>query len=224
MSKGPLVLRDVTLARRDGRGVQRLVLQRLEATFEPGQVAVVTGPNGSGKTTLAHLLACILRPTSGTVLAGDEAVSRYTAAHRDVFRRSVGLVMQPPRLIHGFSLRQNMAAPLVPRISHLSDAMDRVDRMIRKLSLSHVDSSPAQELSAGECQRVSLGRALVGRPSYVIADEPTSSQDHSGVQMVRDLLDRCARDDAVVVVTTHDPRLDGWGDVTMKLEDGRLER
>jgi ABC-type lipoprotein export system ATPase subunit len=219
-----LACKSIVVMRRDSRGEEHPVLDGLDATFGPGMVTVVEGPTGAGKSTLLHVLGGLLRPDQGEVLADGQAVSRFTAAHRDRWRRQVGLVFQTPYLLSGLTVLENVMLPLVPRGLAVGRLRAQALATLEQTAVAHLAGRDPSELSGGERQRVSLARALVGEPRFLLADEPAAHQDPAGLANVSDRLAAAARTGAVVVVASHDPRLasghPGWR--RLRLEAGRL--
>ncbi|MBW1878997.1 MAG: ATP-binding cassette domain-containing protein [Deltaproteobacteria bacterium] len=216
---GPLRCEGVSLLRG-----QRAVLSGIDATFPTGAVSLITGPTGVGKSTLLHLLGGLMRPTEGTVFAGDAPISRWTAGHRDEWRRRVGMALQAPHLLPGLTALENTLLPLVPRATSLADLRERAREVLGWLGAGHLADEPAGELSGGERQRVSLARSLVGAPDFLLWDEPTAHQDADGVALIADALRRERDRGAVVVAAAHDPRLSEGPlpDLLFPLEDGSL--
>jgi ABC-type lipoprotein export system ATPase subunit len=215
----------VCVTRLDSEGDARQLLDDASATFAGGGVTLVRGPVGAGKSTLIHVLGGLLRPTAGTVSADGEPVSRWVAAHRDRWRRRVGIALQAPHLIADRSALENVTLPLVPR-GESRAAIERAGRArLAALGLEAAADRPVRELSGGERQRVALARALVSEPDFVLADEPTAHQDDQGAEIALDALARAAERGAVVVIASHDRRL-ADADLTTaihRLEGGRLE-
>jgi len=206
------------------RGLKRSVLKRIDATFHPGRIALITGATGAGKSTLLHLLGGMMRPTVGDVRVGQEAVSRWVTAHRDMWRRNVGIVFQQPHLFDDMTVLENVAVPMIPRGVRLAELRMRALDIISRLGLSHLTCDRAGALSLGECQRVSIARALVCEPSVLLCDEPTAYQDPESIALVLKALADARDRQAVVVVTGHDPRLTQtrFGDDHYMLKRGRL--
>ena len=222
---GGLSCRAVDFVRCDGEGREHVVLRGATASFPASVCTLVSGPNGSGKTTLLHLLGAILRPTAGEVLAGGVAVSRFTANHRDRFRRDAGICFQRSELWTDLSALENVMVPAVPRGWALSELRRRAGAALERVGAARLAGRPAGALSIGERQRVALARALVASPTYLLADEPTAHQDDRAVSLVAAALAEEARRGAAVVVTSHDPRLVGqdWIERRYVLGEARLE-
>ncbi len=184
-----------------------LVLASVEAVFSPGTVSLVTGDTGSGKSTLLHLLAGLLRPTAGEVWAGGQPVSRWPSRHRDLWRQQVGIVFQHLALIPDLTVAENLLLPLIPRQIAWSRMQADVHRQLADADLSDLAKAPANTLSGGQRQRVAVARALVAHPRFLLADEPTAFQDDGHAVRIGAKLGMAAREGAVVVICSHDPRL-----------------
>lgn len=219
----------MTLARPLLGGGERVVLDGVTASMDAGSATVVSGSTGAGKSSLLGLLGGLVRPTSGVVRAGGEPISRWTAPHRDRYRRGVGMLFQEPRLFADMTALENVLVPLLPRAAELSGlaAMRRrAGEALERAGALHLGPRVVSTLSGGERQRVSLARALAGRPEVLLLDEPTAHQDDSGARVVLDAAAAALGWGATVVVATHDPRVsEGWAaaSVVLALVEGRLE-
>ena len=183
------------------------LLKSVHASFPAGTVNLVTGPTGAGKSTLLHLLAGLLRPTAGEVRADGRPVSRWTARHRDLWRQNTGIVFQHLGLIPDLSVAENLLLPLIPRNVAWSRMQADVGRQLADADLVELAEIPVGNLSGGQRQRLAIARALVGRPRFILADEPTAYQDDTHTQQIRGQLSAAARHGAAVVICSHDPRL-----------------
>lgn len=201
-----------------------LVLASVDATFYPGMVSLVTGDTGTGKSTLLHLLAGLLRPTAGQVEADGQPVSRWTAHHRDVWRRQTGIVFQHLALVPDLTAAENLLVPLLPRKMAWACMQDLIDRQLSDADLADQSDTPATAMSGGQRQRLAIARALVGLPRFLLADEPTAFQDDRHCARIGQQLKTAARGGAVVVVCSHDPRLQKpeWVDRRFHLAGGKL--
>jgi ABC-type lipoprotein export system ATPase subunit len=217
--------RRLTVARRASDGREKLVIDVLSAQFETGQMAVISGATGAGKSTLLHVLAGLLRPIQGEIVADGEAVSRWVSSHRDRWRRRVGIVFQHDRLLGDLSAVENVLLPLIPRGCGLKESRRSALAALSRLNVDPLADRIVRNLSGGERQRVAIARALVTQPSFLFADEPTAHQDHECAEEILKTLSTAATAGAVVVVTAHDPRILEAGATggRVRLVHGRLK-
>jgi ABC-type lipoprotein export system ATPase subunit len=202
------------------------ILDGIEAEFECGRIALVTGETGTGKSTLVHVLAGLLRPTGGEVVTGEGAVSRFTAPHRDRWRRRVGIVFQDLRLLDDLTVLENLMVSAVPWVVSWPEMMRVAQTMLDRTDLAAFGHRPVNRLSGGQRQRVAVARALMGDPRYLFLDEPTAFQDDGHARDLLALWDCCASQGTCVVVCSHDVRLRQAPDFHRRwvLDGGRLER
>jgi putative ABC transport system ATP-binding protein len=195
------------------------------ATLEiaSGTWTAISGPSGSGKTTLLHLLAGLDRPDEGRVWILGRELSGYSeAALSDLRREHLGFVHQGFHFIEHLRVWQNVAARLVPAGLPGAARRARAVAALGELGLESIADRLPRELSGGERQRVALARALCGRPSVLIADEPTSSVDARTGTAIVEHLGRLRVRGTTIVTATHDPALLAAADVRHVLEGGRI--
>lgn len=193
--------------------------------FKASESTVVAGPTGSGKSTLLYLLAGLIRPTQGQILADGHPISRWIGRHLDLWRRKVGLVFQEPHLLPNLNVMANVAAPLIPLKLKRLEIERRISALLEQLDLSNSATRPAGRLSGGERQRVTLARALIVRPRFLLADEPTAFQDDNHTLDILNLFQKARHQGSCVVICSHDGRLKTANqiDVILRLNKGRLE-
>jgi putative ABC transport system ATP-binding protein len=199
------------------RAILPPVLQSVNVLFPPGSVSLVTGETGAGKSTLLHLLAGLLGPTAGEVWADGHPVSRWPSGHRTRWRQQVGIVFQHLALMPDLSVAENLLLPLIPRKLAWRRMQNAIHHQLLSTELSDLATAPAKTLSGGQRQRLALARAMVGRPRFILADEPTAFQDDRQAIRVTDQLTSAARQGAVVVVCSHDPRLRSAAGIDQRL-------
>jgi putative ABC transport system ATP-binding protein len=187
-----------------------------------GAFTLVAGPSGSGKSTLLALLGALDRPTRGCVVFGDRDLTTYSDIGLARVRRQIGFVAQGFALIPRLSASENVAYALIPRGIRRSERRRQAADLLARLGLGTRVAARSQNLSGGEQQRVAIARALVGRPSVVLADEPTSQLDDLTAAPVIELLTEAHRSGATVVVASHDSRLAGLATAALTLAAGRL--
>ena len=182
----------------------------------------VTGPSGCGKSTLLGILAGLERPTTGRVVLGGDEMSALDEDGRARLRRAtLGLVFQADNLLPFLTVVENVALRLA--LGGCRDGYGRCVELLEELGLADQLHKLPDQLSGGQRQRVAVARALIHRPSLILADEPTGSLDSETAAAVIDLLIAAQRDlHVTLLVVTHDSRLaDRMGD-RITLRDGRL--
>jgi len=218
-----LELKSVSKTR--GRGAQRVrALDSVSVAVEPGEFVMLEGPSGSGKTTLLAIAAGLLSLDAGDVaLAGLSLRSLKAAEQRRCRARHVGFVFQRPNLLGRLSARRNVVLAALLAGANESTAQERAAELFEALGIAALADRRPGEISAGQEQRVAVARALVHRPSIVLADEPTANLDWAAGRMVAERLKTLAREQrSAVLLATHDTRLEMFADRKIRLEDGRL--
>ncbi len=177
--------------------------------FDQGQTYAVTGISGTGKSTLLNIIAGIEKPTSGTVLYDGQDSHRFPPeALRMHLQRHVGIVFQYPYLLNELTVLENIE--IKGRIAGLPAEAARLLglELLEKVGLLHKEQALPAALSGGEQQRVAVARALMMRPPFIIADEPTAHLDEENKKMVCDLLLSCAQSyNCAVIISSHDPEI-----------------
>jgi putative ABC transport system ATP-binding protein len=197
------------------------VLEGVSVAVDRDDSLLIRGPSGSGKSTLFGVLGLLATPDEGVVrVNGTDASSLPERGRARVRRETVGFVFQTFQLIDDLTARENAALPG----EHAgSPDEDWLDELFDRLDITDVAGQYPPTLSGGERQRVAVARALVNRPSVVLADEPTGQLDPDTADRVLDLLfDLRTETNVALVATSHDPRLVERFDRTAKLVDGRL--
>ena len=171
---------------------------------QAGEMAFVTGHSGAGKSTLLKLLAGVERASSGTVLVGGQNVSAMRRAAKPFLRRNLGLVFQDHKLLYDRSVFDNVALPLQVSGHSAKDAARRVRAALDKVGLLDREKANPISLSGGEQQRLCIARAVVNRPSIILADEPTASLDPETGRNVMEIFRSFNQVGVTVIVATHD--------------------
>ena len=197
-------------------------LKGVDAVFPAGRVTAVVGPSGSGKSSLLRILACVDRPTAGSVRVGDLDVAALGArGRRRVRRRQVGYVFQRPsdNLLPYLTAREQL--DLAARLRGGRSAGE-ADRLLAALGLEHRAGHRPEQLSGGEQQRVALAAAVIGGPALVVADEPTAELDsEAGERLMRAVLG-LREQGTSLVLSSHDPVVTGAVDGILRLHDGEV--
>ena len=206
-------------------GAARLhVLRDLGLDVEAGEMVAVVGASGVGKSTLLHVLGGLDRADGGTVEVGGRALSEMSDAALVAFRnRSVGFVFQFHHLLPEFTALENVEMPM--RIGGLpaGEARGRATELLARVGLGERLEHRPSMLSGGEQQRVAVARALVMRPSLLLADEPTGDLDEPTAESLHGLLRQMHAEHGLTsVIATHNPKLAAACDRVLRLEGGQL--
>ena len=206
-------------------GSQRIhVLRDLELEVAGGEMIAIVGASGVGKSTLLHLLGGLDRATSGEICIGDADISAMSGAALVDFRnRNVGFIFQFHHLLPEFDAVENVEMPM--RIARVTphEARRRATELLGRVGLGERLAHRPGMLSGGEQQRVAVARALVMKPSLLLADEPTGDLDEDTAEALHDLLrEMHAEHGLTSIIATHNPRLAGACDRVLRLEQGKL--
>ncbi len=189
-----------------------------------GEFLSISGPSGCGKSTLLAILGLLDTPTDGSYLLGGENVTSLTPAARAKVRNErIGFIFQAFNLIGDLTVLQNVELPLTYRQNMAADERRKAAlHALERVGMSHrVNHHPAQ-LSGGQQQRVAVARALAGKPSILLADEPTGNLDSRNGEAVMNLLRELHREGSTICMVTHDPRYADYADRKVQLFDGRV--
>lgn len=199
------------------------ILRGISLTLDRGESLAVTGPSGSGKSTLLHILGTLDRPTNGTVtLSGTDPFALPEPQLADFRNRHVGFVFQDHHLLPQCSVLENVLIPtLVAEDGAAAETWAK--ELLKRVGLAErLDHRPA-ELSGGERQRVAVARALVLRPTLLLADEPTGNLDRKTAASIGELLLELHRaENTVLVVVTHSPEIARRFPRRAEMNDGKL--
>lgn len=176
-------------------------------TIQAQEQWLLLGASGSGKTTLLHIIAGILMPEKGEVIINETSLYTLSSKNIDRFRgRNIGIIFQRPHLIRSLTVFENLI--LVQSLAGISEDTRRVRQVLDSLNIAEKEQAYPGDLSQGQLQRVSIARAVINRPSLIIADEPTSSLDDQHTHIVLNLLkEQSELNKAVLLVATHDKRV-----------------
>lgn len=208
-----------------GAGAENVtVLDNVSFDLAAGESVAVVGASGSGKSTFLHLLGGLDHPTSGDVLIAGRSWVEMSEKERGLWRnRHMGFVYQHHHLLPEFTAVENVAMPLYVRGLPKAEADAEAQEWLEKVGLGHRLLHTPAALSGGERQRTAIARALVTRPSVVLADEPTGNLDRQTAEQVFTLFRELSVQSGVAfVLVSHDPNLAAQLDRTMRLQDGVL--
>ncbi|MFN0257805.1 ABC transporter ATP-binding protein [Pedobacter ureilyticus] len=178
---------------------------------------LLLGQSGSGKTTLLHILTGLLKPTAGEIKINDTDLYTLSSKKLDEFRgQHIGIVFQKPHLIKSLNITENLM--LAQSFAGLATNKNRIEEVLASLDMAHKKNAYPQELSQGQLQRVTIARAVINKPTLLIADEPTSSLDDKNAEAVLTLLkEQSELNKATLVVATHDKRVKDVFNLTYSL-------
>lgn len=180
------------------------ILKNISFNIEAGELVFVTGHSGAGKSTLLKLIAAIERPTSGTVLIANQNISKLKPSAIPFMRRRFGLIFQDHKLLYDRNCFDNVILPLHINGISGTEAAKRVRAALDKVGLLHKEKAMPITLSGGEQQRLAIARAVVSRPSILIADEPTGNLDAQYAADIMDIFNAFNQVGVTVIMATHD--------------------
>jgi putative ABC transport system ATP-binding protein len=216
MAKELIIARNL---RKDYNSTQ--ALKGIDLVVIEGEWLSIVGPSGSGKTTLLNLLGGLDRPTSGSIKIDGIDLHSLTENELAHFRREkIGFIFQQHHLIPYLTALENVM--LAQYFHSLPDEEEAIEAL-RKVGLEHRLAHRPSELSGGEQQRVCVARALINKPSLLLADEPTGNLDLENALMVLDILHQLHQEEEfTIILVTHNPMVANRGERILTIEDGRI--
>lgn len=217
------ILRVENLTKVYGRGAARVVaLDDVSFSVNAGEFVAIVGASGSGKSTLLHLIGGVDRPTSGKVFIDGKDIYSFNDEKLAIFRRrQVGLIYQFYNLIPILNVEENITLPL--SLDNRNIRADKVDEILKMLSLNNRRNHLPNQLSGGQQQRTSIGRALITNPTIILADEPTGNLDSKSSDEIVSLLRKSNRElNQTIIMITHNLEIAKVADRILKIEDGKI--
>ena len=198
-------------------------LGQVSIRIEPGEYVAIAGPSGCGKSTLLHLLGCVDKPSSGSLLFEGRDVAGLGESERSRIRLTrIGFVFQRFFLLPMLTAWENVELPQAEAGVKSAERRNRTRELLAYVGLAdRVDHRPSQ-LSGGEMQRVAIARALGNRPPLLLADEPTGELDDTTGDQIADLFDRVHADGTAIVVVTHNPAVAARAGRRLAMKSGRV--
>ncbi len=208
-----------------GDGVPVHSLRGVDLEIQPAELVAVMGASGSGKSSLLHILAGLDRPTSGEVrLLGERIDNRSEAELAKLRRRHIGVVFQSFNLISNLTVADNIELPALVAGMGAAEARHRRNELLERLGISDKANTAPSKLSGGQQQRVAVARALINRPTILLADEPTGNLDTKTTRDVLSLLRECNIEGQAIVLVTHDSRVASIASRVLTLSDGVIAK
>ncbi len=203
--------------------VETHALSGIHLDISRGEFVSISGPSGCGKSTLLSILGLLDSPSEGKYTLNGAAVEDLTVSERTRIRnREIGFIFQAFNLIGDLTVYENVELPLTYRGMSGAERKQRVQEALERVGMSHRMKHYPSQLSGGQQQRVAVARALAGKPSILLADEPTGNLDSKNSEAVMDLLRDLHREGATICMVTHDPRYTQFADRTIQLFDGQI--
>lgn len=200
-------------------------LDDITFAVEKGEFVFLVGPTGAGKSTLFRLMIRDVLPTKGSILIGDYDVVKLPSHKIPHLRKKVGVVFQDLKLLLDRTIHENISLPLQVAGLTSSEAMKKVDEIMKQVGiLEHRDKFPIQ-LSGGELQRTAIARALILSPDILLADEPTGNLDPKTSKEIIELLEDINKSGTTIIMATHNADIvDKLARRVLELEKGKLVR
>ncbi|MBT8245970.1 MAG: ABC transporter ATP-binding protein [Winogradskyella sp.] len=200
------------------------ILKGIDLDIKRGEYVAIMGPSGSGKSTLMNLLGCLDTPTAGSYLLNGKDVSQMTDDElADIRNTEIGFVFQTFNLLPRTTALDNVALPMIYAGQSKKAREERASEVLTDVGLAdRMDHKPNQ-LSGGQRQRVAVGRALVNKPSIILADEPTGNLDSKTGTEIMSLFDEIHSRGNTVIMVTHEEDIAAHAKRVIRLRDGVIE-
>ena len=215
------ILKVENLSKIYGKGENQVkAVNDINFTVEKGEYIAIVGASGSGKSTLLHLLGGVDKPTNGKVYIDNTDIYNLSKDKLAIFRRrQVGLIYQFYNLIPILNVRENILLP-----AQLENRKNtKIDELLKTLKLEHRVNHLPNELSGGEQQRTSIGRALINEPSIILADEPTGNLDSKNSEEIITLLKEANKKYGhTMIIITHDLEIAKEASRVIEIADGKI--
>ncbi len=204
--------------------VETHALSDIQLTISKGEYVSISGPSGCGKSTLLSVLGLLDIATHGEYkLNGHQVVNLSNAERARIRNKEVGFIFQSFNLISDLSVEENVALPLTYRDDYTSaQVKEAVKNALEKVDMAHRANHFPSQLSGGQQQRVAVARAIAGKPSIILADEPTGNLDSKNAEAVMSLLDTLHQEGATICMVTHDPRSAQRSQRLVEVLDGKV--
>lgn len=200
------------------------VLKGISLNIEKGEYVALMGPSGSGKSTLMNILGCLDTPTSGEYFLNGRDVSKLSDAElADIRNKEIGFVFQTFNLMPRTTALDNVALPMIYAGVGKEKRQERAREVLELVGLSDRMTHKPNELSGGQRQRVAVARALVNRPSIILADEPTGNLDSKTSQEIMALFNEIHQKGNTVILVTHEEDIAQHAHRIIRLRDGLID-
>jgi ABC-type lipoprotein export system ATPase subunit len=200
------------------------VLKNLSYNFNKGKIYALMGPSGSGKSTLLNLISLIDRPSMGSIQFYENIVNFDNNKKNDLFRaKNIGIVYQQNNLLPDFTALENVYLANLSIYNDREAARIKAKALLKKIGLSNRLNHFPSQLSGGECQRVSIARAIINDPEIILADEPTGSLDINTAKEIFQLLNNQKNPNRLIIFATHNRFFANKADCLLEMTDGSVK-
>ncbi|MFL8969693.1 ABC transporter ATP-binding protein [Helcococcus kunzii] len=217
------ILEVKNLVKTYGKGENKIyAVNNVSFSVEKGEFVAIVGSSGSGKSTLLHIIGGVDNKDDGTIIVNRKDISNFSEDDLAIYRRrEVGIVYQFYNLLPTLTIKENIEIPY--RLDGKKLNEEKLNNMLNILGLSHRRDNLPNQLSGGEQQRTSIGRALINTPSILLADEPTGNLDSKNSQEIIKLLkDYNEKYNQTIILVTHDPNVADAADRVIQMSDGKI--
>ena len=200
------------------------VLKKISYSFIKGKIYSLMGPSGSGKSTLLNILSMIDKPTSGSLLIGNNLIDFDNNFDNDKIRsKKIGIIYQQNNLLPDFTALENVYLAALALSNDKKNSIKKAKKLIKQMGLSSREQHYPSELSGGEMQRISIARALINEPEVILADEPTGSLDRITAKEVFKVLYNLKNKNRLIIYATHNRFFANMADCKLEMIDGNIK-
>jgi len=200
------------------------VLKKINYSFKKGKIYSLMGPSGSGKSTLLNILSMIDKPTTGSLLIGNNIIDFNENTNNDKIRsKKIGIIYQQNNLLPDFTALENVYLAGLALSNDKNNSIQKAKKIIKKMGLSFRENHYPSELSGGEMQRIAMARALINEPAIILADEPTGSLDQKTAKEVFEVLYNLKNKNRLIIYATHNRFFANMADCKLEMIDGNIK-
>lgn len=200
-----------------------LALDTISLSVPKGEFLVIMGPSGSGKSTMLNIIGLLDQPDEGEYKLNGKDVAFLSQRRRAKIRRNhIGFIFQNFNLIGRMNVLENVSLPLMYKGVSLTKRYERASEILKYLGIQEKEYYLPNQLSGGQLQRAAIARAMVNRPSIVLADEPTGNLDTKATKIIMAALKEIHAAGNTIIMVTHNPDLAAYGDRVVKMLDGKI--
>lgn len=199
------------------------ILKDIDLEISEGELVFVTGPSGAGKSTLLKLISALEKPSSGSIIFEGQSLSKFKNKDIPILRRRFGMIFQDHKLLYDRNCFENVALPLEINNMSKADTYRRVRAALDKVDLLQKEKIMPITLSGGEQQRLAIARAIVSRPSILIADEPTANLDKEYAEEIMNIFYSFQQVGVTIIISTHEIPVTNINFKRLQLNGGAIQ-